>query len=246
MKTLLQTSKIDDENWISVSDLMAGLMLVFLFILILYARSAEDRLQNAQEIVQKWQETKGDIYEALDAEFRDDLDRWNAKINKETLTIHFLSPDILLTPQGYFEKGKAELHPEFERILDEFMPRYIKLLVSFGGDIEEVRIEGHTSTEWETSTSTIDAFINNMDLSQQRTRAVLNYSLNMEHEDIQNNTDWMLKTVSANGLSSARPILNEQGEEDKRLSRRVDFRVKTKVEKALSEVIERIGNEDSQ
>ena len=44
----------EDDNWISVSDLMAGLMMVFLFILIIYAKTADERLQNAQEIVVEW------------------------------------------------------------------------------------------------------------------------------------------------------------------------------------------------
>ena len=47
-----------DENWISVSDLMAGLMMVFLFILIIYAKTADEKLHDAREVVIEWQNSE--------------------------------------------------------------------------------------------------------------------------------------------------------------------------------------------
>jgi len=236
MKSYFKTSKKDDENWISVSDIMAGLMMVFLLIMIIYARSADDRLQNAQEIVVEWRNTELAIYQALQDEFGEDIKDWNAQIEKETLTIRFLSPDIL------FETGKAELKSEFKAILDDFIPRYMDLLVTkFVDKIEEVRIEGHTSTEWYSSTNEIDAFINNMGLSQHRTRTVLNYILTLD--EIGYLTPWVIRTVSANGLSSARPILDKNGHENKRLSKRVDFTINTKAKEALFRIIDKLAPE---
>ena len=54
------------ESWISVSDLMAGLMMVFLFIAVIYAKDANQRAQNVTEIVNEWQDTELAIYEALE------------------------------------------------------------------------------------------------------------------------------------------------------------------------------------
>ena len=226
----------EDDNWISVSDLMAGLMMVFLFILIIYAKTADERLQNAQEIVVEWRDSELAIYEALIDEFESDLKDWEAIIEKETLTIRFQSPRIL------FETGKADLSPRFKQILDDFMPRYIDLLASnFSGVIEEVRIEGHTSSEWKNS-SELEAFTYNMKLSQDRTRSVLDYSINLQ--DVRQHTQWMIKTVSANGLSSARTVVNKNtGLEDRDLSKRVEFKVKTKAQEALFTIIEKIAPE---
>ena len=189
-----------EEYWISVSDLMAGLMMVFLFIMIIYTLDSDEKLHITQEIIAEWRATEQEIYLALKDEFEDDLPRWNAVIERETLTLRFLSPDIL------FETGDAEIRPRFKTILDDFIPRYMELLEGqFSDSVSEIRIEGHTSSEWEDSTGTLEAFIKNMDLSQERTRSVLEYSLNLE--EIQYLTDWMTKTVSANGMSSARLIL---------------------------------------
>lgn len=165
-------NKERDEYWISVSDLMAGLMMVFLFLMIVYVRSSDEKMQTAQEIVAEWRDTEYEIYLALKDEFEADLARWNAIIERDTLTIRFLSPDIL------FKTGSAELSPQFQTILSDFMPRYIELLTrKFSDNVTEIRIEGHTSSEWEDSSSKNEAFIKNMNLSQARTRSVLEYSL---------------------------------------------------------------------
>ena len=225
----------DDESWISVSDLMAGLMMVFLFIAVIYAKDADQRAQNVSEIVTEWQDSELEIYEALEQEFRDDLQRWQASIQKETLTIRFASPEIL------FARGSDEITPEFAAILDDFVPRYIDLLYSkFKNQIQEVRIEGHTSSEWQLDSSETEAFIGNMELSQRRTRSVLEHALAIPKLDSETEIPWMRATVSANGLSSARLIFQDNVE-DREASRRVEFTIRTRTKEALFKILERIS-----
>ena len=147
---------------------MAGLMMVFLFIMIIYTRDSDEKLHIAQEIIDEWRATEQEIYLALKDEFEDDLPRWNAIIERESLTLRFLSPDIL------FETGKAEIRPQSKPFLMILIPRYMELLEGqFADSVSEIRIEGHTSSEWGDSISPLEAFIKNMDLSQARTRSVL-------------------------------------------------------------------------
>ncbi len=234
MSLITFSNKSDgDAQWISVSDLMAGLMMVFLFIAVIYAKDADSRAKNVTEIVNEWQDSELEIYRALEREFKDDLPRWNAEIDRDSLTIRFLSPEIL------FKAGKAELTNKFKAVLDDFMPRYIDLLISrFDTKIDEVRIEGHTSSEWSSSVSRSEAFIRNMQLSQARTRTVLEYSINMT--GTQYFTPWMTKRVGAHGLSSARLIMQE-GVEDKKRSRRVEFTIKTKTKEAMFRILDKIS-----
>ena len=222
-----------EESWISVSDLMAGLMMVFLFLAVIYARDADQRTQNVTEIVTEWRDTELKIYRALFDEFEDDLPRWNAEIDKESLTIRFLSPTVL------FAANSAEIKPRFRDILNDFVPRYIALLHDrFAEDIREVRIEGHTSSEWFDSTDATEAFIKNMELSQARTRAVLDFS--MKIPAVLDRTSWMRRTVSSNGLSSARLVMGPDGIEDKHRSRRVEFTIRTRTKEILFRIIDRI------
>ena len=234
MSSILNARRKDsEESWISVSDLMAGLMMVFLFIAVIYAKDANQRANNVTEIVTEWQDSELAIYSALKKEFQDDLSKWNAEIEKDTLTIRFLSPEVL------FNKGSSDLEPRFKELLSNFMPRYVRLLhTRFSRDIKEVRIEGHTSSEWSRGVGETEAFIRNMKLSQERTRAVLNFSMRIERLLPLN--AWMRQTVSANGLSSARLIM-ENNEENHQRSRRVEFTIRTKTKDALFRILDKVA-----
>ena len=221
----------EDEHWLSVSDLMAGLMVIFLFIAITYIRPIVEIQSKIRNIVVAWKDSEVEIYEALNEEFKDDLSRWNAELDRTTLSFRFKAPDVL------FDSATAVLKPEFKRILDDFFPRYLNVLHRFKDAIAEVRLEGHTSSEWE-GAKTIDiAYFMNMELSQARTRAVLEYSLGLPLVDPYK--EWARKLITANGLSSSHLIFQDS-KEDKTRSRRVEFRVRTNTKEQIVRVLETI------
>ena len=113
--------------------------------------------------------------------------------------------------------------------MDDFFPRYIKVLnrPEYKDNIVEIRIEGHTDSNGE--------YFHNMELSQNRTRTVLQYCFYLMTED---EASWAKSLITANGLSSSQPIL-VNGVEDKSLSRRVEFRVRTNAEKQLEEIADK-------
>ena len=74
--------------------------------------------------------------------------------------------------------------------------------------IEEVRIEGHTSSEWFAQIPINQTYMNNMELSQDRARNVLDYVLGINHPKIITNKVWLKKKVTANGLSSSQLLLH--------------------------------------
>lgn len=227
---IFRTSHDDgEEHWISVSDLMAGLMIIFLFIAITYIRPILNERDAIKEIAVTWQESEVALYDRLKEEFKDDLPRWNAELERETLTVRFTEPEIL------FDSGRATLKLEFEYILRDFFPRYLNVLFDFRDDIAEVRIEGHTSSEWMVATSGDEAYFHNMELSQNRTRAVLEYALLLPGSSDQKS--WAKKYITANGLSSSRLIFTN-GKEDKERSRRVEFRVRTNAKREIVRILE--------
>lgn len=277
----------------SVSDLMAGLMMVFLFIAIAYmieikssqqsladaveearherdvaeqARQAadaarlsaeEDRLaarqaeaaaeqtrqeaQQAQvrtelanrqmsEIADTYFKGRAAIDQALKNEFEDDLPRWAAEIVDGT--VRFRQPEIL------FDVNRAELKDGFEQILRDFFPRYLRVLTSaeFRDEVEELRIEGHTSTEWATAVSDLQRYLNNADLSQRRAFAVLDFCYRLEAS--RPHDLWLIPRLRANGLSSAEPILKSDGSMDHDRSRRVEFKVTTRSAERIGRILE--------
>jgi outer membrane protein OmpA-like peptidoglycan-associated protein len=237
MSTLpLSTAKApqpeDDFHWIALSDLMSSLMMIFLFLALLYMVQVTRTHAIETEVRMTAVESRQAIYQALDEEFREDLVRWNAEFDRPTLTLRFREPDVL------FDRNSARIKPEFDAILRDFLPRYVAQLRPFREVIREIRVEGHTSSEWSPNTSQLDAYFANMDLSQQRTQAVLRFAYGLDSLQPES---WFRERIAAVGLSSSRPVRDASGREDPRASRRVEFSVLTDFEARLLEPIKLEG-----
>ena len=131
-----------------------------------------------------------------------------------------------------FCKSKS---PKFENIIDDFFPRYLNVLDVHKDNVEEVRIEGHTSTDWMGARSSQDAYFKNMALSQARTRAVLEYGLSIPY--IHQRFSWARDKITANGLSSSR-LIKEDEKENRQASRRVEFKIRTNAKQQVVKVLE--------
>ena len=105
--------------WLSVSDLMTGLMVIFLFVAIAYI----SRVQKNQSVLTDYVETKNELHNKLVKEFEGDTLKWQMTIGKD-LTMKFKEPTVL------FATGSSELTPRFKEILEEFLPRYFNILLN--------------------------------------------------------------------------------------------------------------------
>ena len=147
------------------------------------------------------------------------------------MSFQFNSPEVL------FATGESTLKPEFEAILADFIPRYLRVLEAYKESIDEVRIEGHTSSEWGSETHPDDAYFFNMTLSQNRTRSVLNYTYFLSNLSSDQKA-WIKSSFAAVGLASSRLKLNSDGSENKEKSRRVSFRVITNADIQIRKIVE--------
>lgn len=236
----IEQNQEEENQWLPISDLMSVLMMVFILIAISYmikitedkARAERDK-QRIDMIVNTYDKLQKDLYEDLLVEFEKDLKNWpGAEIDKNTLSVRFQSPEIL------FDRGSDSIKIKFQTILDDFFPRFIKILhkEKYRKSIEEIRIEGHTSTKWTSNTKPERAYIQNMRLSQNRTRNVLEYVLESKYL-VDSLKQWSRNNLTANGLSSSKIIRKEDGSEDEVLSRRVEFRVRTNAESRITEIL---------
>ncbi|MBE0508193.1 MAG: hypothetical protein IBX50_16000 [Marinospirillum sp.] len=221
--------------WMSLSDLMAVLMVLFLFISIGFVlelqrqQAAEvetqSQLQSLLERVLYEEEERENHHKALNQalhdEFADDLERWSAEITEDNI-MRFDAP---------FAVGRAELSPVFEEVLTEFFPRYLGVLGNqqFKNRLQEVRIEGHTSNTWAQAETAYEVYLNNMRLSQQRASNVLEYVYRIDHPQVHNLYTWLERHLRANGMAYANPLLQADGTTlDPVRSRRVEFKVVTR------------------
>lgn len=206
---------------LSTGDLMAGLLFIFILLLMGALLQVQEKADQDEEIVKRYDQIKTQLYIDLEKEFKDDLAVWNAVIDSTNLSIRFQEPATL------FAYGHADLKSKFKVILDDFFPRYIQVINSpeYKDNIEEIRIEGHTDSN--------GSYEYNMKLSQDRTRSVLSYCLKMVDDE---NIKWTLERITANGLSFSHLIYNLDGTENAEYSRRVEFRIRTNAEKQLEEI----------
>ncbi len=204
-------------HWIPIADLMTGLMMVFMLITVIYISKVDP---TTTLVLDEYRQTRENLRSALTKEFSKDFKQWDAELLGD-MTVKFNNPNV------QFASGSAELRPEFQRILSDFIPRYIKIIRSdrFKNSIKEIRIEGYTSRSWAGATP-LESYFLNMELSQRRTRSALKFIMDLP--EFQNDSAWFIKHISANGLSYSRPVVeNPRNSVDDEKNQRVEFRIVT-------------------
>ena len=220
----------------SVSDLMTGLMVIFLFIAIAYI----SRVQSNQTVLTDYVETKQKLHDKLVKEFEGDTLKWQMAIGKD-LSMKFNNPTVL------FKQGSWDLTPQFQAILDDFLPRYFEILLndSLRNNIKEIRIEGHTDSVPMPQLDS-DPYIANVILSQRRSLSVLRYFRSMPiFQQYSPKQQKLLEYwFTSNGLSYGKS-LDEDGNYtiatrkaiDLQRSRRVEFRIVTTGDEILENFV---------
>jgi len=145
------------------------------------------------------------------------LKKWGIQNVKNNI-VRFNSPRVS------FNNNSDHISIEYKKILNEFYPKYIEILTSkdYKKYIKEIRIEGHTDSNYNKKLSTGEGLIYNIDLSQRRAKNVLEYITTLK---VFKKYEHFIQTKTrVTGVGSAVPIINNHSE-NKILSRRVDFKV---------------------
>ena len=74
--------------------------------------------------------------------------------------------------------------------------------------------------------------------SQERTRSTLAYVLGLK--PVADDKNWLKAHLTANGLSSAKVVRDDEGSELGSASRRVEFRVRTDAEGRIATILDRV------
>ncbi len=245
----------DNSEWISFSDIMTGLMLVFLLIALIMMVETEDRYTeiDRQNIEIKAQNTRiKKQYAEIDklvienqertrqeedllVELREELGSIEHEIEIDILddmTVRFRNVDVLFDVHDY------NITPEFQRRLSKFLPKYFSILnkPKYADFIKEVKISGYTGNviSWRDPRTRhlydprYDTEIELVKLSQERGYSVLNYIIN---QDVSYNSlpdtdkDKFKKWFGVVGYGKWRPIEGLSGNEPS--NRRVEFKITT-------------------
>lgn len=231
-----------DNFWIPYADLMTVLMVVFLFISIAYMGLVQFQKNEQDKIFKEYKETKESLYKDLNKEFKDDFKKWDLELDND-LSIKFTNPQVL------FKSGASDITPKFKQILINFFPKYLSIVLQekYKDKIAEIRIEGHTDNI--AIHETDDPYIDNIKLSQDRSRNVLQFLRKLPYyKKLSTKKEQILQFwITANGLSYGRTLDKNkkltyisQKKIDIEKSRRVEFRIVTTSEILVDEVLKQI------
>lgn len=192
--------------------------------------------------INQLEEKKKELYSGLNKEFQNDLSRWGAVLDKDSLSIRFTLVDES-SPRVMFEAGSFEPTQYYKDLINDFCPRYYGVLKEYSKDnfIEEIKVEGHTSSDWDGRIKEEYSYYYNLQLSQNRAGSILSICLHSIQDRGQvffSDSDFSIfrSKMTANGYSSSHSIKLQDGTENKILSRRVEFRVITSSDNKLEEI----------
>lgn len=234
----------ETSYWLSYSDMMAALLLIFILIISFTLMQSKSQYESKQAELEKQQEIikeqeqllneqqkeldriagiRSDLVMALRDEFTDSS--LNIKIDEKTGAITF-DAGIL------FDVADYELTEEGKAFLKEFLPKYCNVLLDdkYNDYVSEIIIEGHTDTN--------GSYIYNLELSQQRAFSVAKYCLAEGNGIISSEEMEILRTLlTANGKSYSNPVYKEDGSVDLDASRRVEILFRLQDEEMIDEMM---------
>ena len=152
---------------------------------------------------------------------------------------------ITFPDRAFFETGSAKIPERSREFLDNICSGWLATLKESSDqfDIDEIRIEGHSSSEWADAQTKRDAWVENLGLSQQRAQSVLVHCL--DHVGRTPLGDWARSKLTAVGYSSSRRLLTGEGTEDKDASRRVVLGYEISRERLISDLGSAAGPDGS-
>ena len=148
----------DNHYWMSYSDLMSALLLIFALLLMINILGNQTEMQAKDQKIEEVLGVKTRIIEELSKAFKDS--NLEMEIDPQTGAIRFSSG-------VFFEYNSAEISEAGRINLESFVPQYLSILLSeeFKDDISQIIIEGHTDEQ--------GSYLYNLRLSQNRSVAVV-------------------------------------------------------------------------
>jgi outer membrane protein OmpA-like peptidoglycan-associated protein len=220
----------DDAGWLSLSDMMTVLMVLFLIISVTIAVTSTTRLAKMRGVLSYVTKQEDLLCQKLEDNLREKFVERDLQIECNPIRIIFTNPNY------EFEKNSFELTESFKGALEIFFPIYLETVDRWElrDLVDEIRIEGHTDSD--------GGYIYNMALSQNRARNVLSFAIRLpELRKSESYFEWSRSLLTANGLSFSRR-LNQNGEimrfpfngaENKDRSRRVEVKLRTNTKEVL-------------
>lgn len=205
------------EYWITYSDLMVSLLMVFALLLLIAIGKVQTEIARGAELIRG---NKAAIRSAAAA-----LEGSGTRITLDSAT-----GSLTMDAEVLFDFRSAVLRPEAHATISQLATAFLPALLSrpaIDTMLQEIVIEGHTDT--------VGTYMYNLDLSQRRAFAVMQALVGIT--DSLPFSDRVRALVSASGKSEVRPILLD-GQIEAARSRRIVIYVRFRDDAILSRIID--------
>lgn len=201
-----------DNNhfWTSYSDLLAGMLFVFILLVIVvlyqyseFIREKEGRIDVQAEKLRAFHTVQLALSQALSQR----LDQEKVRLDRDTGILQ-IDAEVL------FGEGEATLSDAGKEDLARIFQTYAEVVLSeqFRDHVEQIEIEGHTNSN--------GTYLYNLELSQRRAYSVMTFLL----EKSGAHRAQLEQIVFAGGRSYSQLIRDAAGNEDPVRSRRIEIR----------------------
>lgn len=200
-RTSLKSKTLTDENPFSLSlgDLMAGLLLIFVLLLSFIMLRLENLMEEKREQLAVIDERE-QVKKLLIRRLLKELSEFDVEVDPDTGVIR-IKESIL------YDFDKYELKQAGKKFLRQFIPKYVEVLLSdpdVSEHIAQVIIEGHTDN--------VGSWEYNLLLSLRRANSVAAHLFTEKFSTFDYAED-LRKLLSASGRSFAQPIVPDNTEE---------------------------------
>lgn len=195
--TYRKARTLTDENSfnLSLGDLMAGLLLIFVLLFSFVMLRLENLMEERKNQLEQLDEREY-IKKLLISRLLRELSDFDVEVDPDTGVIR-IKEGIL------FDSGKDELKQDGKEFLRLFIPKYVGALLTdpdVSVHIAQVIIEGHTDD--------VGSWDHNLELSLRRANSVAAYLFTEEFGPFHYAED-LKRVLSANGRSFAQPIVSD-------------------------------------
>lgn len=207
-------SQGEDSNvfWVTMSDLLLGLVVVFLVLFVFAITGFTQNKVNEHE--KQYEVTEKIAQELQKNNIKVDVDKFSGRIKISDLEL--------------FALNSSELSPKGKAYMSKFVPVYLNTIMKdkkIKENITGIIIEGHTDSQtFAGAKSEEEKYYKNMDLSLKRASAVAQYIVFSNYAGKETYQKDLFKLLSVEGKGPSEPVL-VNGREDYAKSRRVELKL---------------------
>ena len=213
----------DNVFWVTMSDLLLGLVVVFLVLFVFAITGFTQNKINEQE-------TQYQITEKIVKE----LEKNNIKVEADKFSGRIKISDLEL-----FELNSWELSPKGRAYMSKFVPVYLDTIMKdekIAENVSQIIIEGHTDSQSFAGAKTPEEkYYKNMDLSLKRASSVAQYIVYSNYAGKEKYEKELFKLLSVEGKGPSELVI-VNGKEDFKKSRRVELKIMFKDKNILDAI----------